>query len=213
MIILAKLLTVAIQEMDRVKGNFKIVTYDTENRNFISSQLSKEDFFNRPGEVVWDLFAVTEVKEVIKKDRGEFSILYDPEFKRYFTKKEMINFMRRNTGDLNDFIDDNTYDRYTIIPINTIDNIEVNTDRDNNLYTLISFKYKDQEKKYSNKDFRWINYWRQIPEDKWESKTEKWYSYINNTEKRLFLIMNNLWFPRDDGNFKKNTWISGFHCL
>lgn len=213
MIILAKLLTVAIQEMDRVKGDFKIVTYDIENRDFISSQLSKEDFFNRPGEVVWDLFAVTEVKEVIKKDWGEFSTFYDPEFRRYFTKKEMINFMRRNTGDLNDFIDDNTYDRYTIIPIISIDNIEVKTDRDNNLYTLISFKYNDQDEKYSNKDFRWINYWRQIPEDKWESKIEKWYSYINNTEKRVFLIMNNLWFPRGNGNFKKHTWISGFHCL
>ena len=96
MIALTNLLTLAIAETRDI-SEYKVVVYNLDNNNIFALKIPETDFKDYKGNTKWDIFGVTQVREVYSSD-GE-SEFYDykgnPKVDTYYSKKEAKKFLNK----------------------------------------------------------------------------------------------------------------------
>lgn len=197
---MARLLTLSISQT--YKNKYKIVAFNIDSKEFVALQINQSEFRNLKGTICWDLFGVTHIDRIIPSGDEFSKPIGVPKLLDVFNRDQMVSFLDSNKISAKRFLFGKL--DYGIIKINQITKI-----KDSRVY-FIPEQHIGDPIDLKNKDFRWINYWKNINEDECESKTQQWMDYINQHDKQKYLV---LYHRKQFENPKFNKWIVGFHCL
>ena len=75
---------------------------------------------------------------------------------------------------------------------------------------VLDFDDNHRQETLLNKDYRWIHYWHQIPDDVIYTKQDMYEKLFNAPGKDIYLIMRKYYFDKQP--FPR-YWISGMHWL
>lgn len=202
MIPLINLLTLSISET--WENNYKVVAYNIDKHQFHALKIHESKFFNPDGSNAWDLFGVTSV-EGLKPTSGEFmDPIGLPRVVNYYNKKEMIDFFNRKQMPANRFFS-GRFD-YGIIKADSITKIHLPIIHEKLSQKIDFFSGSYKYPNVLNKDFKWLQYWNQLPKDEYEEKILQWTNYFKENNNEIFLVLH--YYSR-----YQYRWIVGFHCL
>jgi hypothetical protein len=197
---MTRLLTLSISET--WGNNYKIVTYNLDTNHFVALEIKNSDFRNSNGDICWDVFGVTFL-DGLKPARDEFHVpIGTPRILEYFNRQKMIQFFDGIHMSAKRFLMGRL--DYGIIKVDKITDI-----RGPRLY-FTSDKNTKESIDLKNKDFRWVNYWKNISSDQTQQKVKQWIVYINQDKNHIYLL---LYHRKKFTDPKTNKWIAGFYCL
>ena len=206
-------LTLAIREKDPSKphDDFGVVVMDMESKKIYSFTLEKNEIVSPSGEIFWDIWFITRVKDVNRKSDGKLIP------SGYIDKKDatciLKNILELKSKNPERFFQNMNID-YAIVRVSNVSDITV-CENDGKMQSRITVTINGLPASYRlnpllNKDFRWIKYWSYIYEiDRVEEKKQQYIKLLNKKSKALYLLLYRHTFP--DG--KKNHWIAGMHWL
>ena len=189
--------TVAISET--WPRNFKIILYDLKLHLFQEREVNYEDFFDEQKRTVWDLFHITEWD-------GRKGVL-----KGKLETERLLAIFRKHTIAANNFLRTQSPDRYAIVKVDQIQEIHMPewSEGRSQLKQRITFVSKGELiRSQLNKDYRWIEYWKNIDESLWEQKCSTWKEFLNESSNSVYVI----YYKHFYGN-KTQKWLVGFHCF
>lgn len=204
---MAELLTLGISETKRKQ--FKIITYDLQDKSFVPLLLNKTDFFDKEGNVIWDLFAITKVENYRKPNKYLYEVEGQTQLVKYLTKSEMKDFFDERKIKAKRFF--NSRKVYGIVqaraPITLHSPLRDQYGRFTHRIDMISGL--DRYERILIKDYRWLSYWEKLPSSLYEEKIKKWETFFTESDKSIYL----LFYRHTFSNGNQRAWIAGFHCI
>ena len=205
----SRLLTIGISEM--MQSQSMVVTIDLDDYSFYGLNLA-EDVISGDGTISWDLFGVTEGFDKLEGD-NEIQIS-KPEVKDYYSKNQMIEIFERRRKPIREFFE--TKPDYCIMRLDNIQKLDKPFYKDINgrkvfrqyIYFGTNARRRGPERLLI-KDYRWVEYWRNIPESLWEEKTIHWEKHLKGRSQGVYAIGQAMHFEKPG----KRIWICGLHCL
>lgn len=183
-----------------------------------SFEMTKQSIFTSDGKPVWDLGKITlvenyylkaeSIQNQIYKTIGKCQLLE----KKVVTKEILKRALDENLVPYSVFKRDKTLHYAIIKPrrIISIDQDPASKQRYRKQRLTVDFDDNHRQEKILNKDYRWVHYWRQIPEDVIYTKQNMYEKMFNEPGKDLYLIVRKFYY----GNQQfPRYWISGMHWL
>ena len=216
------MLTLSIAEAKPDSSRFEINCAHLTNQKtapIVAFALTKDKIFDSSGNALWDIGKITlltqqpfESKKTNKKNKvfvvnGPVEFLAEKEI----TLPQLKDFLEHNKTGYETF-ERNMDMPFAIVKARNLVSIEEDRTtekkyRKQRLY--VDFDDYHRQEKILNKDYRWIHYWRQIPDDQIWEKQDRMKDLLNEPGKNLYLILRRYYF--DNGN--KQVWISGMHWI
>ena len=197
--------TIAMAEMKRGSGNFKVICYGIKEKCILSVQMKHQDIISN-NEVMWDLFALTEA-ELSETNREYLELRQKGNLKKYYSKDDAKSFFNNQCIDAAYFY--NSDKTYAVIAPSSVAIKPPEVD-DDGIKHRVDFKCNNfSRSSVLNKDYRMLNYWASLDKEQYKEKANYWQSYLKKPDTTVYLVLYNHVFR--SGNNRK--WIAGFHCL
>lgn len=212
------MLTLSIAESKPQSEQFEIICFYVTTRieSIVSFYRTKDQIFDKDGNALWDLCKYTimddayppapDSKNPVYVPKGEVRLLTDKEISR----ETMKQILEQNKISYKKFMEDPTI-KFAIVQARQVVYIDEDTGEKARRKQRMRLDFDDNNRAVTllNKDYRWIHYWRQIPDEKIWDQQEKYRDMLNQPGKKLYLILRRYTFK----NKKSMIWISGMHWL
>ena len=184
----------------------------------VSFEKTKQEIFTPDGKPIWDLGRITLVENFHRKPDAKRNRIYNTagEIKllenKVVTKETLKRVLEENLVPYSAFVEDNTL-HYAVVKPRGVISIDQDTSGEKKYRKqrmIVDFDDNHRQEKMLNKDYRWVHYWRQIPDDVIYTKQDMYEKLFNDPGKTLYLIIRKYYF--DNQPFPR-CWISGMHWL
>lgn len=215
-------LTLAITETTVNTGKFNVIAMEMKSKEIISFGLNREQIISSQGEVFWDIGFTTITDE---KPRRKYINNGQPNENSQFILTGTIklgnskynilkNILDAKANTSKDFFENNKL-RFCVLKVDRLEDIQsIYDEKNNRLKNYLTIRAYGvpmhiNPLKFTNKDYRWINYWDFIYENSnFIEKKHKYINLFNSKNKTLYLIIYRHKFKDKDTN-----WIVGMHWL
>lgn len=215
-------LTLSIAEGRPGSDTFEIncaqLTNTLKTNAIYSFELSKDQIFDDDGDPLWDIGKITllDRKPDSSKSTSVVNRVYEPVGKIQFLKDKEIplprlkEFLDVNKTDYDEFERDQSMP-FAIVKVRHLVAIEEVADKNQKKKQRLFLDFDDDHRNENllNKDYRWIHYWKQIPEGQKWGRQEQLQQLMNQPGKSLYLILRRFAFSESNRKY----WISGMHWL
>lgn len=213
------LLTMSIAEGKPGSDSFEINCLNlgkTFAAPIYSFSMTKKQIFDANGDPLWDLGKITKVTQILAPKAKASNPVYQAAGdirlveEKPVTMEILKRYLAENLSDYGAFKRDLSQN-FAIVKVRHVNTIE--TEEEEKQYRAqrmyLDFDDDHRNEKLLNKDYRWVHYWRQIPEDILWEKQASYAKTLNEPGKDLYLILRRFTFR----NGIRKFWISGMHWL
>ena len=183
----------------------------------VSFEKSKQEIFTADGKPIWDLGRITLVENFHLKKEAKKNKVYYTEGKtellesKEISKETLKQILEANVIPFSAFKKDPSL-FYAVIKPRKV--LSIDEDKGEKQYRkqrmTLDFEDNYRKEELLNKDYRWIHYWRQIPDEIIYTRQDAYVKWFNQPGKNLYLIIRKYCF---DGYKDPRYWISGMHWL